>query len=174
MLTTNVKYVSRRAVAAVEFALILPLIVLLLLGAIEGARAVMVTHALQEAAQAGCRVYSVEGSTKAQASAIIDTALLNAGVSNYLITFSPTSKADVNVPLEPVSINVSIPYSKVAWVAPIFLSGANLSGNCVMPADLIQSDGGDRNGYVDTNDDHEVDGNFRYEKKDSSGDDDDD
>ena len=49
---------ARRGAAAVEFAAVLPLISLLLLGAIEGSHTVLVQHALVEAAESGCRLYA--------------------------------------------------------------------------------------------------------------------
>ncbi|MEQ8211697.1 MAG: pilus assembly protein [Lacipirellulaceae bacterium] len=174
MFQTSHQPPQRRAVAATEFAVVLPLIVMLVLGAVEAARAVIVSHALQEAANAGCRVYSVEGTTQANASAIINTAMSNAGLTNHTIVFNPSSKAAVDVPLEPITVTVTIPYSQVAWLPPNFLSGATLQGRCVMPADIDRSDGGDTNGYFDSDDDQENDGNLRHENRDSSGGGDDD
>ncbi len=165
---------TRRGVAAVEFAIVLPLILLLLVGALEGARGVMVTHALQEAAHAGCRVYSVEETTQAQATAIIDQSLANAGVSGYTVSFTPSAKASVDVPLEPVTVSVTVPYANVAWLPPNFLSGAILRGECVLPADVDVSDGGDTNGYVGVDDDQDDDGFVRHEDRHGSGGDDDD
>lgn len=66
-------------------------------------RAVIVPHALQEAAQAGCRVYSVEATTQSDVSAIINTAMSQAGLSNQTVTFSPSSKAAIDVPMEPTT-----------------------------------------------------------------------
>jgi hypothetical protein len=153
----------RRGVSAVEFAVVLPLIVLLLVGSIEAARGLMVSHSLQEAAQAGCRVYSVEGTTQAQATALIDLAMSNAGVTGYSITYDPAAKAAVDTHMEPVEVTITVPFANVAWLPPSFLSGATLQGNCVMPADMDISDGGDQNGYSDVNDDNEFDGIIRVD-----------
>ncbi len=51
--------VARNGAALVEFTVILPVLVLLLLGAIDVGRAIMVQHKLTEAARAGCRIYAV-------------------------------------------------------------------------------------------------------------------
>jgi len=146
---------KRRGIAAVEFAVMLPLVVLLLLGAVEVGRGVMVSHSLQEAAQAGCRVYSV------------------AGITNQTITFEPPSKGQIDVHMEPVTVTVTIPFVNVAWVSPNFLNGAALQGKCIMPADLDVSDGGDMNGYTLTDDDNVADG-FERDDDDNGDDDDDD
>ena len=159
-------------VSAVEFAVVMPIITMLIVGAIESARGVMVTHSLQAAAQAGCRIYSVEGTTLAQATAIIDQALSNAGISGHTITFDPSAKSAVDTPLEPVSVDVTIPYANVAWIPPNFLAAATLRGSCVMPADIDLSSGGDQNGYSQINDDYEGDGHLRHDDDDDDDDDD--
>ena len=151
----------RTAAAAVEFAVVLPLIVSLLLGAIEVGRGVMVCHALQEAANAGCRVYCVEDTTRAQAAALVDQSLSVAGISGYSIQYDPPSKSAVDTPLEPVTVTVSVPYDQVAWLPITFLNAATLRGTCVMPADIDISDGGDDDGYSPGSDDNPTDGNDR-------------
>lgn len=155
------RHPKRRGVEVVEFALVLPLIVMLLLGAIEAARAVMVVHALQEAAQAGCRVYSVKGTTQADATAMINEAMTRARVTNYMVAFKPAMKDDVDVSGEPVTVTVSASFANVAWLSPRFFLGKSLRGSCVFPADVESSDGGDTNGYNADDDDNIIDGNSR-------------
>lgn len=164
---------QRRGIAVVEFAVILPLIVLLLLGAVEVGRGVMVAHTLQEAAQAGCRVYSVEDTTFADATAIVNQIVADAGITNHTIVFDPPTKAGVNLHMEPVTVAVSVPFIDVAWLSPNFMSGATLEGRCVMPADVDESDGGDTNGYTIIDDDNNADGVERVQDPPPGGDDDD-
>ena len=164
----------RKGTATVEFAVVLPLIVLLLLGAVETGRGVMVCHALQEAAQAGCRVYSVEDSTLSQARAMVDGIMEDAGITNHQIQFSPSSKSGIDIHMEPVSVTVSIPFADVAWLPADFLAGATLQGRCVMPADLSESDGGDTDGHSELDDDNDMDGNLRFSGDITDDDDDDD
>ncbi len=152
---------NRRGVEVVEFALVLPVIVMLLFGAIEAARGVMVVHTLQEAAQAGCRVYSVKDTSQADATAMIAEAMTRARITNYDTTFNPSNKADVNESGEPVTVTVTTSFANVAWLTPRFLAGKTLRGGCVFPADMNASDGGDTNGYDATLDDNPIDGNTR-------------
>ena len=152
---------ARAAVAAVEFAVVLPLIVMLVLGALEAARAVMVTHALQEASQAACRVYSVGGTAMADVTAIIDDAMAAAGITNFNTTFNPQKKEDVDKTMKEITVTISVAFADVAWLPPNFLAGATLEGRSVLPADLEVSDGGDTDGYVFTNDDYNGDGYVR-------------
>ena len=126
----------RRGTSVVEFAAVLPLVLLLLLGAIELGRAVMVQHELQGAAQAGCRVYSVSDGTTQDVIDIIDAALAGAGISQYEITYDPPTKSEVDSRLEPVTITVSVDFADVAFFSPDFLSGSTISGSSTMPADV--------------------------------------
>jgi Flp pilus assembly protein TadG len=149
---------NRRGVEIVEFALVLPVIVMMLFGAIEAARAVSAVHTLQEAAQAGCRVYCVKGTTQADATSIIAEAMTRARITNYNITFKPSKKEDVKESGKPVTVTVTASFANVAWFTPRFFAGKSLQGECIFPADMNTSDGGDKNGYDATLDDNPVDG----------------
>ncbi len=128
---------SRRSgTAVVEFALVLPIVMVLLLGAVELGRAIMVQHSLQETAHAACRVYSVVGSSQQDAADIITEAMDNAGISNYTVAYDPATKAEVDVNLEAVTVTVTVDYSDVAWLSPDYLANASVIGSCVMPADI--------------------------------------
>ena len=157
-----------------EFAIVLPLIMLMLLGAVEVGRGVMVTHSLQEAAQAGCRVYCVEDTTKKQAKKMVKTVMADAGIENYKMKFKPGKKSKVDTHLEPISVTVTVPFAEVGWLPADFLAGATLSGSCVMPADVDHSDGGDSNGYSTLDDDNDTDGFTRFSGDIDPDDDDDD
>ena len=100
--------------------MVLPLMVMLVLGALEVARAVMVSHALQEASQAACRVYSVGGTTMADANAIVDAAMADAGITNYNVEFEPDKKEDVDKTMKEVTVTISVPFADVAWLPPNF------------------------------------------------------
>ena len=153
----------RRGVAVVEFAVCLPIVVLLMLGAVEAARALMVQHALQEAVQAGCRVYSVLDVPTQKAVDIINQSLTAEGITNYTLNFSPAFKNDIDTDLEPVTITATVNYSDVSWLAPTFMAGTTISGQCTMPADLGE-ESGDTSGYSDPNqDDNVADGILRFD-----------
>ncbi len=143
--------------------MVLPLVAMLVIGALEVSRAVMVSHALQEASQAACRVYSVGGTTMADATAIVDAAMANARITNYQVEFVPDKKKDVDKTMKEITVAISVPYADVAWLPPNFLAGATLEGRSVLPADLEVSDGGDQDGYLTTDDDYDGDGYVRHD-----------
>jgi Flp pilus assembly protein TadG len=78
--------------AAVEFALILPLLILMILGMIEFSRAYNVQISLSNAAREGARVMAIENDPAlARSSAIAAAPSLNPALTSGEITVSPAS-----------------------------------------------------------------------------------
>ncbi len=125
----------RRGAAAVEFAIVLPVIVLLMLGSMEMGRAVMVRHVLEEAARAGCRIAVFENATKQDVLDIIDTSMSAASISNYTVTVDPDPPQNLTA-FEAVTVTVMVDYADVSWLSSAsFMSGSSITGLCVMPAE---------------------------------------
>ena len=84
------KVQSERGAAAVEFALIVPLLIVLVLGIVEFGRAFQVQATLAAAAREGARVLALQGD-KAAVEAAVQSASssLNPGVTSGGITVSP-------------------------------------------------------------------------------------
>ena len=126
---------ERRGVAAVEFALVLPVIVLLLLGSLEMGRAVMVRHVMEETARAGCRVAVFENGTKQDVLDIVETAMTAANLYDYTVTIDPDPPENLEA-FQAVTVTVSIPYANVSWLpGSNYLDGAVVTGVCVMPTE---------------------------------------
>lgn len=118
-----------------EFAVVLPVIVLLFMGALEMGRAVMVRHVLEETARAGCRVAVFENGTKQDVIDIVDAAMSAAKISNYTMTVDPDPPENLDA-FQPVTVTVSVGYDEVSWLkASRYMSGQILTGLCVMPAE---------------------------------------
>ncbi len=127
---------KRHGVATVEFATVLPLFVLLLLGTVEASRAVMVQHSIHEATRAGCRIYTIGDATQQDARDMIDQALADTGLTGYTVSFEPATKAEITETLQPVTVTISIPSDEVMWLSPFFINGGTISSRCTMPSDL--------------------------------------
>ena len=87
---------GRPGAAAVEFALVAPLLVMLVLGMIEFGRMMMVEQILTNAAREGARKAVLPGVTKTQVESAVDSYLQNSSVSGQSRTvslcFSKTSR----------------------------------------------------------------------------------
>lgn len=121
----------RRAAAAVEFAIVAPLLVMLVLGMIEFGRMLMVQQILTNAAREGARKAVLPGATDSMVETTIDDYLGNADISGFSRSISPsTTSAAGGTSIE---VTVSVPYSDVTWV-PVasFLGDKTLTAKCTM------------------------------------------
>jgi Flp pilus assembly protein TadG len=110
----------RRGVAAVEFAVLLPLIFTLLLGLWEVGRMVETQQLLTNAAREGGRQASTGQLTNAQVASVVTQALTAAGLNttNVQVTVANVTRGgDVSGSqyLDQLSVTVSIPYQDVQW-----------------------------------------------------------
>jgi len=118
--------VHRRGLAVVEVAMLLPLLVLLIFGAIELANAVFLKQSLTVAAYEGGRAISRAGATEAQAEARVEEILEVRRVSEYQLSFSPevTASTPRGTTLQ---ITVSAPASAFSTGPLKYLNDAQIS-----------------------------------------------
>ncbi len=127
---------ERRGATLVEFAMVAPLLFLLLFGMIEFSRYTAANHAIQEAARCGCRVAILEEATEAEVKAKVNELLTVFGISTHTTTISP-SLATASAQGDPITVTVSVTYNEISWVpTPQFLSGKVLSVSSTLPREL--------------------------------------
>ena len=123
---------NRTGAAAVEFAVVAPLLFAIVLGLVEFGRAIMVEQCLVSSARESCRVAVLAGTTRQD---VIDraTASLNAaGISNFTITMSPDPPSSASEGT-PVTVTITVSFNNVTWLPlPIYLGGRNLTASSVM------------------------------------------
>lgn len=127
---------ARRGAAAVEFAIVFPIFLILVFGAIDIGRAIMVQHKLAQAARAGCRLYLVKNEVaQDDVRQMVDTVMAEAKLNGYTVAFDPPDPDDIEHQ-EPVTVSISIPQDEVSWLdAGWFMPGSTLTGTCIMPGD---------------------------------------
>lgn len=119
---------KRRGGAAVEMAIVAPLLLTLLFGIIEFGYAFTVRQGLCTAAREGARVASLPGSSNSEVQSRVDEYLEPLGLYGYQTSLT---RATADNPVETVSI--SIPYSNVSLLGGYFGStNFNLSSTCSM------------------------------------------
>lgn len=125
-------------VAAVEFAVIAPVLVFVVIGMLELARGLQIKETLTDAARKGCRTGLPSTGTNAAVIADINTVLTNNNLSSTAATITiqvngvsvDVSTAAANTP---ISVKVAIPYSSTGSITGFFLTGASIeSENIVM------------------------------------------
>jgi Flp pilus assembly protein TadG len=148
--------VDRKGTAAVEFALVAPLLCGLILGMLELGRAIQVQQALTNAVREGCRGYCDNATTvtfngqtytvgtSAYAIAVVKYCLQNANVgitasniSSVTVTAStPTTTTVPNTTpstsVQWATVTATLPYSLVAYSPPFIMGSRNLSASVTM------------------------------------------
>lgn len=126
----------RRATAAVELALTLPLIVSLLAGLYESARIIEVGQILTNAAREGARQAGTGQYTNSQVQTIVQQYLQIAlNDSSGTITgqatitvqdlTSPGTDVSAATSLDSLQVTVTVPYSAVAWTSLTFVTNSS-------------------------------------------------
>src|SRR5258708_3459547 len=107
----------RCGAAAVEFAVVAPLLFSVVLAIMEFGRGIMVAETLSAAARAGSRAASLSGATTASATTIVTSNLT--GITGTTVTMTvngATKNASQSVSGDTVALAVSVPYSSVSWL----------------------------------------------------------
>jgi len=125
----GVRKTGRRGVSAVEFAIILPFLVVLIVGMVEVSRGMLVKETLSVAARHGCRAGIIPAATTADIQAAVDEVLKNNGLDpkDATVTVLVNDKeADAGTAKrnDKVSVTVSVPTSKVAWLSSYWYLGS--------------------------------------------------
>lgn len=115
---------SRKGVAAVEFACVLPLMALLLIGMWEVGRMVEVQQMLVNAAREGARQASTGNKDTAAVKATVVTYLNQKGLSfvnSTHVTVTSVSNTSITDPslanqLDQFRVSVTIPFNSVRWI----------------------------------------------------------
>jgi len=124
---------NRRGVATVEFAIVLPVFLLIIVGIIEIGRAIAVVQMLTNASREGARVASFDTTSQTSTvTAAVNTCLSNDGISGATTTVSPNPPSGASNGQQ-VSVTVNIAFAKVSWLpSPFFLGGQSLQATTVM------------------------------------------
>jgi Flp pilus assembly protein TadG len=128
---------GRRGAAAVEFAVVLPIFIILVFGMIEYGRMVMVQQVITNASREGARRAVLDGATTSAVQSSVTTYLTNAQISGGSATVSPDpSTANSG---DPITVTVNIPFSSVSWLpSPMYLGGKTLSASTTMRRESVE------------------------------------
>jgi TadE-like protein len=134
---------NRRAAAAVEFAVILPVFFLLIFGMIEYGRMIMVQQVITNAAREGARLAVLDGSTTDEVKTRVKSYLTSGSISTTHATvdvYANNNQALGNAGFgDPITVSVSIPFLEVSWLpSPMYLGGKTLTATTVMRREAVQ------------------------------------
>jgi Flp pilus assembly protein TadG len=119
---------DERGATAVEFAFIIPLLLVLVLGIAEFGRAFQVSGTLSAAAREGVRVMALQNDPAAARAAVRNAATsLDPAVTNAQITITPASCP----PTGNTTVRLTVTYP-MPFLTDFFGSGVDLTGTGVM------------------------------------------
>ena len=122
----------------VEFAVISPVLIVLILGIIEFGRMVMMQQIITNASREGARRAIVEDATASEVQQVVDEYLAKTGISDGSVTVTPANLKTLGLG-DPVTVRVTAPYNANSWLpAPWFLAGKTLLAESVMRAERPQ------------------------------------
>jgi len=123
----------RRGVTTVEFALVLPMLLLIVFGAFEFSRANMLRNSIENAAFEGVRRGIIPGATASEAQTAAQDLLDILRINDSAITISP---ATIDDNTESVTVTVSAPMTMANhYVMPKFFLGKTLTASITLPCE---------------------------------------
>ena len=99
----------------VEFAVVTPLLFLVIFGIFEFGRAIMVRQTLVAAARDGCRLAILDGTTTQDVTDSVAPLLSAAGISVYTVTVNPDPPSGA-AQWDPVTVTVETNFDDVSWL----------------------------------------------------------
>jgi hypothetical protein len=124
---------GRRGAAVVEFAIVAPLIFLLIFGIIEVGRLVLVQQILTNASREGARRAVLEQATAVEVQTVAEDYLSKSSISDATVTVSPTPLSSLGFG-DSVTVTCSVPFKEVSW-----LPGTWFFGSTVLSAESVMS-----------------------------------
>ena len=127
----SVRYrIYRKGAAALELAVVTPLLVLLVLGMMEFGSLMMVQQILTNAAREGCRLAVVGDATTQDVMAKVTSYSPRTQGATVSVSHDPPSMASTG---DMVTVTVSIDFDAVSWLStPMYLSGHQLTAYATM------------------------------------------
>jgi Flp pilus assembly protein TadG len=128
----------RRGAAVVEFAMIAPLLVFVILGIFEISRGFIVKQTLSDAARKACRTGILPGTSTTTIQNEVNEILTDNGLtpSDATITVavngSSTTDASSAQQGDKISVKVAIPVAKTFWLTTLFLPSANVESEAIV------------------------------------------
>jgi Flp pilus assembly protein TadG len=126
----------RRGAATVEFAVVAPLLFVLIMGMIEFGSIMMAGQLVTNAARSACRQGTLPGATTATVTTAVTNALSAGGVKSPTVTVKVNDVvADASTAKtgDKITVTVQVPLVENDWLpTPLFIKGGNASSTAVM------------------------------------------
>jgi Flp pilus assembly protein TadG len=127
----------RRGAAAVEFAVLAPVLGIIVMGMVEMSRAMTAKMILNDAARKACRTGILSTGSNSTITSEVTNILSDNNISGSSATVTvqvngQTVDASTAKQNDKVSVKVAVPYTKFAWTTPLFLSSTTIESETVV------------------------------------------
>lgn len=128
---------NRGGAAVVEFAIVAPLLFMLVFGIIEFGRMIMVQQILTNASREGARRAIIEDVSGSEVVNLVSEYLTASSIDGATVTVEPMS---LNLGFgDPVTVTVEVPFADVSWGGSAwFLGGSTFQASTVMHGERLQ------------------------------------
>ncbi len=130
------KQANRRGAVTVEFALMLPVAMMLTLGLVEFSRVNMIRNTAQNAAYEGARQAIIPGGTASSAEAKANEILAIVRTKNATVNISPST---INNSTPEITVTISVPLGDNMWITPKYVSNTTMVKKCTLTRESTQS-----------------------------------
>lgn len=128
------KRAARRGATLVEFALVLPLIMLFFTASIEFFRLNQIRHVADNAAYEACRHVMVPGANQQEAIDRAQAMLRIVGIRNAQVTINPSTIAESTTE---VTVTVGVPTQGNTWIFPQFAGNRVIGSSSTLVTERI-------------------------------------
>lgn len=134
---SNIRRRPRNGIAAVEMAFVAPFVFLLVFGAVEFARIMMVRQALTNAAREGCRHACLvntphfEDAEQVMRDALRGVIAETEDTELLRVTLDPSFQTTLD-PGTTITAAIEVDCADISWIPPMFFSGAVIRGSAAM------------------------------------------
>jgi Flp pilus assembly protein TadG len=125
---------ARTGALTVEMALCLPILLLVLFGCYEIAKANMMLHASEAAAYEGARVGIVPGATPEKIEAAVGGVLRSMGISSFTVDVTPNV---ISTNTEQIEVEVGVPFLDNTLIAPFFMDDSTFRSRCELSRETL-------------------------------------
>lgn len=127
---------DRRGTVLVEFALCLPVALLITFGMIDMARANMLRNTAENAAYEGARAGITPGATASRAEAAASAVMNAIAARGTTITVSPSFITDATTE---VTVTVTVPIALNLWASKVFFGSRQMVRSCTLTRELTNT-----------------------------------
>ena len=126
----------RQGAVAVEFAIAITILLMLVFASIEFVRLNMLRHSVEQASYLAARKGIIIGAKRSTVEQIAEDHLNILSVNNATVNVTPSTITDDT---QVVQVDISVPITGNSWVAPVYFFG-NITGRTRMLAERAAAD----------------------------------